>query len=90
MSKNMVIKLGLKMEKHPSSYKIGWIRQGAETKVTEICRIQFSIGKNYQDEITCDVVEMDACHMILGRPWQFDMDATYKGRDNVYIFMKGG
>jgi hypothetical protein len=86
----MVIKLGLKMEKHPSPYKIGWIRQGAETKVTEICCIQFSIGKNYQDEITCDVVEMDACHMILGRPWQFDMDATYKGRDNVYIFMKGG
>jgi hypothetical protein len=33
---------------------------------------------------------MDACHMILGRPWQFDMDATYKGRDNVYVFMKGG
>jgi len=90
VSKNMVIKLGLKMEKYPSPYKIGWIRQGAETKVTEICSIQFSIGKNYQDEITCDVVEMDAYHMILGRPWQFDMDATYKGRDNVYIFMKGG
>jgi hypothetical protein len=43
----MVTKLGLKTEKHPSPYKIGWIRQGAEAKVTEICRIQFSIGKNY-------------------------------------------
>jgi hypothetical protein len=42
------------------------------------------------DEITCDVVEMDACHMILGRPWQYDVDATYKGRDNVYVFMRGG
>jgi hypothetical protein len=90
VSKNMVAKLGLKTEKHPSPYKIGWIKQGAEAKVTEICRIQFSIGKNYLDEITCDVVEMEACHMILGRPWQFDMDATYKGRDNVYVFMKGG
>jgi len=28
--------------------------------------------------------------MILGRPWQFDVDATYKGRDNVCVFMKGG
>jgi hypothetical protein len=64
----MVAKLGLKTEKHPSPYKIGWIKQGAEAKVTEICRIQFSIGKNYLDEITCDVVDMDACHMILGRP----------------------
>ena len=36
------------------------------------------------------MVEMDACHVILGRPWQFDVDATYKGRDNVYVFMKGG
>jgi len=68
VSKNMVAKLGLKTEKHPSPYKIGWIKQGAEAKVTKICRIQFSIGKNYLDEITCDVVEMDACHMILGRP----------------------
>ena len=42
------------------------------------------------DEITCDVVEMDACHMILGKPWQYDVDITYKGRDNVYVFMRGG
>lgn len=90
VSTNMVTKLGLKTKKHPSPYKIGWIRRGVETKVTEICRIQFSIGKNYVDEITCDVVEMDAYHMILGRPWQFDMDVTYRCRDNIYVFMKGG
>jgi hypothetical protein len=28
--------------------------------------------------------------MILGRSWQFDVDVTYKGRDNVYVFMRGG
>ncbi|KAG6757010.1 hypothetical protein POTOM_037310 [Populus tomentosa] len=85
--KSMVTKLGLKTEKHPSPYKIGWIRQGAEVRVIEICHIQFSIGQNYLDNVTCDVVEMDVCHIILGRPWQFDVDAIYKGRDNVYIFM---
>jgi hypothetical protein len=58
-------------------------------KITETCHIKFSIGKNYVDEVTCDVVEMDACHIILGRPWQYDVDATHKGRDNVYFFMKG-
>ncbi|KAB5537834.1 hypothetical protein DKX38_015367 [Salix brachista] len=89
VSKAMVRKLGLKTEKHPSPYSIGWIRR-AEAKVTEVCRIQFSIGKNYVDEITFDVVEMDACHMILGRPWKFDVDITYRGRDNIYIFMKEG
>lgn len=30
------------------------------------------------------MVEMDACHILLGRPWQFNIDATYK--DNVYSF----
>jgi hypothetical protein len=90
ISRTMVTKLGLKTEKHPSPYKIGWIKLGAETKVTETCLIQFSIGRNYMDEITCDVVKMDACHMILGRPWQYDVDVTYKGRDNVYVFMRGG
>lgn len=23
---------------------------------------------------------------LLGRPWQYDVDVTYKGRDNVYLF----
>ncbi|XP_062162045.1 uncharacterized protein LOC133869090 [Alnus glutinosa] len=29
---------------------------------------------------------MDVCHVLLGRPWQYDVDATYKCRDNVYLF----
>ena len=29
---------------------------------------------------------MDACHVLLGRPWQYDNDVTYKGRDNVMLF----
>jgi len=89
VSKVMVTKLGLQTRKHPFPYKIGWIKRGNEVKITEICHIKFLIGKNYVDEVTWDVVEMDVCHIILGRPWQYDMDATYRGRDNVYIFIKG-
>ena len=58
VSKVMVTKLGLQTRKHPAPYKIGWIKRGIEVKVTEVCHIKFSIGKNYADEVTCDVVEM--------------------------------
>ena len=60
-------------------YSIGWIKKGVESKVTRTCHFSFSIGKTYLDEIVCDVVDMDACHMILGRPWQSDVDATHRG-----------
>ncbi|KAK2666059.1 hypothetical protein Ddye_004633 [Dipteronia dyeriana] len=29
---------------------------------------------------------MDASHVLLGRPWQFDVDVTYRGSDNVCVF----
>lgn len=57
-----------------------------KTQISNVCCVTFSIGKYYQDEALCDVIEMDACHILLRRPWKFDVDATYKGRDNLYYF----
>jgi hypothetical protein len=33
---------------------------------------------------------MDAYHLILGRPWQYDVDAQHKGWDNNYIVFQEG
>ena len=38
----------------------------------------------------CDVVEMDACHLLLGRPKQYDVNSKHDGRRNVYIISKNG
>ncbi|XP_042984806.1 uncharacterized protein LOC122313692 [Carya illinoinensis] len=74
------------MDKHPHPYKISRIQKGAETRISNVYHVPFSIGKYYKDEAICEVVDMDACHILLGRPWQFDVDATYKGRENIYSF----
>ena len=38
----------------------------------------------------CDVVEMDACHIFLIRPWLFDRKVNHDGRENTYEFKKDG
>ena len=38
----------------------------------------------------CDVVDMDACHLLLGRPWQYDRDVDRNGRTNTYSFVYDG
>jgi len=32
------------------------------------------------------VVDVDTCHILFGRPWQYDVDATHKSKENIYIF----
>nr|GMD01401.1 zf-CCHC domain-containing protein [Ipomoea batatas] len=87
VSKALVQRLGLPTEPHPKPYKLGWIKEGTSVMVTEVCHVPVSIGKSYQDTVTCEVIDMDACHILLGRPWQFDVDAIYHGRQNTYKFV---
>jgi hypothetical protein len=51
--------------------------------------VHFSIG-SYHDFANFDVVTMDACSLLLGRPWEFDTDAIHHGRSNKYTFMHKG
>ncbi|GJV70775.1 transposon ty3-I gag-pol polyprotein [Tanacetum coccineum] len=61
--------LGGNVDKITVEHKIGWIKKGSTLKVTEICKILLAIGKHYNELGTCDVVDMEACHVLLGRPW---------------------
>jgi hypothetical protein len=88
VSTTMVEKLNLKTKPHSHPYKLQWLKKGNDIQETNKCLVQFSIGKNYKDEVLCDVVQMDACHILLGRPWQFDGRAFHDGFKNTYSFEK--
>jgi hypothetical protein len=50
---------------------------------------EFKIG-GYRDEIICDVIPMDVCHIVLEIPWQFDRNVIHDGRKNTYTLENNG
>ena len=40
--------------------------------------------------MTCDIMPMDVCHILLGRPWQYDRKVVHDGKTNCYKFVKDG
>eukprot|EP00253_Pinus_taeda_P007896 PITA_07896 len=85
----MVEKLGLKQLKHPTPYKVSWLQKGHLLLVDEQCEVEFHIGK-YKDKVICDIMPMDVCHILLGRPWQHDWKVVHDGKTNCYKFVKDG
>ncbi|XP_038719816.1 uncharacterized protein LOC120012462 [Tripterygium wilfordii] len=68
-------------------YKLSWLKKGSEVNVSPRCLVPFSMGSRYVDKVWCDIVAMDACHLLLGRPWQFDRNVSQDGKQNTYSFM---
>ncbi|GKD14161.1 transposon ty3-I gag-pol polyprotein [Tanacetum coccineum] len=86
LSKALVKAFKLLTEPHPSPYQIGWLKKGPTLKVNGIFKVSLAIRKHYNELVTCDVVDIEACHVLLGRSWKHDMDATYQGKSNMYLF----
>ncbi|GFY95544.1 AGC (cAMP-dependent, cGMP-dependent and protein kinase C) kinase family protein [Actinidia rufa] len=85
VSSSTVIRLGLKPVSHPSSYHVSWV-DTSSISIKERCLVPIKI-LSYIDEIWCDVIPMDVGHIILGRPWLFDLDVTIYGRSNSCSFL---
>lgn len=79
IGKSIVDMLQLLVKKHLNPYSIGWIKTVGNVEVTERYKVPFSVGR-YKD---CDVVDMDACHLLFGRLWQFDKNAHHFGLENI-------
>jgi hypothetical protein len=68
-------KLNLKRIPHMNPYKVSQLKRGQQVIVVEQCLLFFQIGK-FSEHILCDIVGMDACHVLLGRPWMFDIKVS--------------
>ncbi|XP_066354595.1 uncharacterized protein [Miscanthus floridulus] len=82
----LVEKLSLQPRRHPHPYHMQWLNNSGTVKVSAMIRLSFSIG-DYHGEVDCDIVPMQACHLLLGRPWQFDVDLVHFGRSNKHTFI---
>ncbi|XP_057529799.1 uncharacterized protein LOC130808337 [Amaranthus tricolor] len=89
VSKTLVSRLGLTTTNHPHPYKLSWLDSNSSTGVRKQCMVSFSIG-SYHDSQLCDVVSMDACHILLGRPWQTDRKSFHDGYHNTYTITHQG
>ena len=81
--------MGLKQRHHPNPYKMQWLNDCGALRVNRVVTVPFSIGK-YNDHVECDVVPMQACQLLLGRPWLYDRDVQIFCRTNKLTFMYKG
>ncbi|XP_060196132.1 uncharacterized protein LOC132625489 [Lycium barbarum] len=89
VSSHLVDTLGLACMKHPKPYRLQWLNDSGELKVNKQCMISFNVSR-YEDDTLCDVIPMQACHILLGRPWQFDRNTFHDGRKNRYSLELNG
>jgi hypothetical protein len=89
VSTKMVENMELETVAHPIPYRVSWLQKGHQVNVTKQCLVEFKIG-GYKDEILCDVLPMDVCHLLLGRPWKYDRNVVHDGRKNMYTLEKNG
>jgi len=74
----LIEKLQVRMKVHPTPYTLQWLTQGNEVTISKQTLITFSVGP-YYGEVLCDVLSMDACHILFGRPWLFDNYVMHDG-----------
>nr|KYP36433.1 Transposon Ty3-I Gag-Pol polyprotein [Cajanus cajan] len=84
-STKLVKKLALTTLPHPKPYNLQWINEEGGILVNQQVNIPISIGK-YKDEVLCDIVPLDASHILLGRPWKFDKKTIHEGLTNKISF----
>jgi hypothetical protein len=68
ISKSVVETLGLSTWRIPEPRHVEWVNSCSMLKITHKVYVPFTVG-DYVDEVECDVLPLEACGLLLGRPW---------------------
>jgi hypothetical protein len=89
VSTEMLEKIKIETTSHLNPYKVSWLQKEHQVMVSQQCKVDFKIG-GYKDEVLCDIISMDVCHVMLGRSWKYDKNFIHDGGKNTYTLEKNG
>jgi hypothetical protein len=90
ISEEVVKQLGLNTQMHHKPYSLKWIRKNHKLHITKQCTLKFAISSKFLDEVTCDVVPLKECGMVLGSPYLYDHKPIFYREHNQYHLIKEG
>jgi hypothetical protein len=80
----LVRKLNLKTSKHVKPYKLQWLNECGEVRVTK--QVLFSLTvKEFNNKVVYNVVLIHVTHLLLRRPLQFNRKAKHDGFRKRYV-----
>jgi hypothetical protein len=83
ISDELVKQLGLNTQIHHKPYRLKWISNNHQLHITEQCTFKFAITSKFVDEVTCDLVPLNECGMVLRSPFFFQEKIA-----QIYIWYK--
>jgi hypothetical protein len=90
ISEEVVKQLGLNTKMHHKPYSLKWISNNHKFHITKQCTLKFAISSKFVDEITCDVVPLNECGMVLVIHYLYDRKAILYREHNQYHLIKEG
>jgi hypothetical protein len=84
ISTEVIKRLAMPTMSHPQPYTIGWLHQGSDLHVSQLCRLSYDI-KPFKDEVLCDVAPLEFCDVILGQPYLWKHHDVYESRPRSVI-----
>jgi len=84
-STRLVEKLNLNVMSHSKPYKIHWLNEDEDKAVDKQVKVKLS-NESYEHKVLCDIVPMEVCHILLGRPWLLDKKFMHNGLTNEITF----